>query len=165
MDLTTIKNPILYSTMTALAYNINKSFYNNLHYMWCTPYFSSNFDSPHFMVPPSSSPLDIYETLKKEIDGADKHGTKIKLNRLGIRKGADLMCKLGKINEEQKRDIHAISTEALPQQFLPVLCVIPRLEAVPHYKKVEVIERANPMSYEYILADLPQDAFDVIRIG
>lgn len=140
-------------------------YYSGLHYMWCTPYFGSDFQSPHFTVPPSSSPLEIYQTLKKEIDGADLHGTKIKLNRMGMRRGADIMAKRGMIDDEQRSEIHAICDTALPQQFRPLLCVISRLEAVPYYQKVDVKDRANPMSHEYIVADLPQSAFDVIRIG
>lgn len=165
MSLSAISHPILYSAMTTLAYNVNMKYYCGLHYMWCTPYFGSDFTSPHFTVPPSSSPLEIYQTLKKEIDGADLHGTKIKLNRMGIRRGADIMEKRGKISAEQKREIHAICKAALPQQFRPLLCIISRIEAVPHYQKVQVKDRANPLSHEYIVADLPQSAFDVIRIG
>ena len=165
MSLSDIKHPILYSAMSAVAYNVNMKYYSGMHYMWCTPYFGSDFHSPHFTVPPSSSPLEIYETLRKEIDGADKHGTKIKLNRMGIRRGADIMVKRGRITEEQKREIHSICKGAQPQQFRPILCVISRIEAVPYYQKVDVKDRANPLSHEYIVADLPQSAFDVIRIG
>ena len=133
--------------------------------MWCTPYFGSDFKSPHFTVPPSSSPLEIYETFRKEIEGADLHETKIRLNRRGIRKGADAMKAIGRISDEEHREIIAISKRAKMHQFIPLLCVISRLEAVPYYKKVEIANRANPLSHEYIVADLPQTAFDVIRFG
>ncbi|ESY64812.1 hypothetical protein X742_24305 [Mesorhizobium sp. LNHC232B00] len=151
--------------MTSVAYNINMRYYKGLHYLWCTPYFGSDFKSPHFTVPPSSSPLEIYNTFLKEIDGADRHGTKIKLNRLGIRKGAENMARLGRITSDEMKEIHAISKIALDHQFKPLLCVISRLEAVPYYKRIDVNSRANPLSLEYIVADLPQSAFDVIRIG
>lgn len=165
MSLDTITHPILYSTMTTLAYNVNMRYYGGKHYLWCTPYFGSDFQSPHFTVPPSSSPLEIYDTLRKEIDGSDIHGTKIKLNRMGVRRGADRMAERNIITEEQRREIHAICKGATHQQFRPLLCVISRLEAVPFYQKVDINRRANPLSHEYILADLPQSAFDVIRIG
>jgi len=165
MSLADIKHPILYSAMTMVAYNVNRRFYGDLHYMWCTPYFGSDYDSPHFTVPPSSSPLEVYNTFKKEIDGADLHETKIKLNRLGIRKGAQVMKARGKINDDQYAQIIEISKRTLPQQFKPLLCVISRLEAVPYYQKIDIKKKANPMSHEYIVADLPQSAFDVIRIG
>jgi len=165
MSLNNIEHPILYSTMTVLAYNINKKYYSDKHYMWCTPYFGSDFESPHFTVPPSSSPLEIYNTLKNEVNGADLHNTKIKLNKRGIRKGAAVMLKLKKISQEEHDDIVEITKRARDVQFKPILCVISRLEAVPFYKKVEIKDRANPLSHEYILSDLPQSAFDIIRIG
>lgn len=69
------------------------------------------------------------------------------------------------IDDDQRREIQAICKMAAPQQFRPLLCVISKVEAAPHYRKVDVKDRANPLSHEYILADLPQSAFDVIRIG
>src|ERR1700735_4847362 len=112
MSLKDIRHPILYSTMTTLAYNINKNYYKDRHYMWCTPYFGTNYYSPHFTVPPSSSPIEIYNTLRKEIDGSDLHSYKIKLNRKGIRKGADTMLSTGKISREDYDEIIAISKTA-----------------------------------------------------
>lgn len=165
MSLDTIKHPVLYSTMTAVAFNVNTKYYGGLHYMWCTPYFGCDFESPHFTVPPSSSPLEIYNMLKKEIDGVDLNGTKIKLNRMGIRKGADAMLSRGRITAETHGEIVAISKRAPMHQFKPLLCVIARLEAVPYYHKVDVRRMANPLAHEYIVADLPQAAFDVILIG
>lgn len=165
MTLKDIKHPILYSAMTTLAYNINKKYYNDVHYLWCTPYFGSDYQSPHFTVPPSSSPIEIYNTYKKEIDGADLHNTKIKLNRKGIRKGADTMLRLGKITQEAHDEIITISKKATNEQFRPLLCVISRVEAIPYYQKVDVNDRANPLSHEYILSNLPHNVFDIIKIG
>ena len=75
------------------------------------------------------------------------------------------MLKLKKISQEEHDDIVEITKRARDVQFKPILCVISRLEAVPFYKKVEIKDRANPLSHEYILSDLPQSAFDIIRIG
>jgi len=50
----------------------------------------SDFQSPHFTVPPKLITLEIYNTVKNEVDGADLHNTKIKLNRRGIRNGAGI---------------------------------------------------------------------------
>lgn len=160
-----IKNPILYSAMSQIAYSINVKYYGGLHYMWCTPYFGADYKSPHFTVPPSSSPLEIYSTLENEVIGGDLHGDKINLNRMGIRKGADHMLAEGRITAEEHSDIHAISKLSPLSAFRPLLCVIPRVEAVKYYRKVPVADMANPLSYEYIVADLPQSAFDLIRIS
>lgn len=165
MTLSDINHPILYSAMSTLAYNINKKYYNNKHYLWCTPYFGSDYQSPHFTVPPSSSPIEIYNMLKKEVEGADLHNTKIKLNRKGIRKGADTMLELSRITREAYEEIITISKKATNEQFRPLLCVISRIEAIPYYKKVEIKDRANPLSHEYILSDLPHTVFDIIKIG
>ncbi|GAB7217858.1 hypothetical protein [Dickeya oryzae] len=75
------------------------------------------------------------------------------------------MLRLGKIAQEEHDEILHITKVAKEQLFKPILCVIPRIEAVPYYKKVDVKEKANPLSHEYILSDLPQSAFDIIRIG
>jgi hypothetical protein len=165
MSLANIKHPVLYSAMTAVAFNVNNKYYGGRHYMWCTPYFGSDFKSPHFTVPPSSSPMEIYNIIQKEIEGADLHNSKIELNRMGIRKGAEVMKQRGIIDDEALNDIIAISKAVPMHQFRPILCIIPRLEALPYYKKVAVLDMANPLSHEYIVEDLPQSAFDVIRIG
>jgi hypothetical protein len=151
--------------MTLVAYNINRQYYKNLHYMWCTPYFSSDFQSPHYTVPPSSSPFEIYKQLQTEVDSGDEHGYKIKQNRLGIRKGALAKAARGEISEAQLNEISLIARKIGSAQFRPLLCVISRLEAIPHYKTVDIRQKANLLSQEYILSDLPQSAFDVIRIG
>jgi len=122
MSLAEIQHPILYSTMTAVAYNINIKFNSGLHYMWCTPYFGSDYKSPHFTVPPSSSPLEIYKTIQKEIEGGDLHSSKIELNRMGIRKGAEAMLKRNAITEEAYKDIIVISKVVPMHQFRPLLC-------------------------------------------
>ncbi|MGQ8707169.1 hypothetical protein ACUTSW_14430 [Serratia sp. TSA_198.1] len=165
MSLEEITRPVLYSTMTYLAYNVNKRYYGGKHYLWCTPYFGVNIESPHFTVPPSSSPLEIYNSLKKDVDTSDIHSSKIQLNRMGIRQGASINLRLGLINKEQHDDIVEISKLSDINLFRPLLCVISRVEAIPYYKKVAIKERANPLSYEYILSDLPESVFDIIRIG
>ena len=109
--------------------------------------------------------LEIYNQISKEIEGSDLHSSKIKLNKMGIRKGAEAMLKRGKITEDACKEIITISKRAPMQQFRPLLCVISRLEAIPYYQKIDVRSKANPLSHEYIVADLPQSAFDVIRIG
>jgi len=151
--------------MSLVAYNINNMYYAEKHYLWCTPYFGSDYQSPHYTVPPSSSPFEIYKLYRGEALSADKHGYKIEQNRLGIKKGAIQMHARGVITESKLREINYIADETEKSQFRPILCVISRLEAVPHYKKVDIRDKANPLSHEYIVADLPQSAFDVISVG
>jgi hypothetical protein len=151
--------------MTYLAYNINLQYYGGLHYTWCTPYFGSDYSSPVFTVPPSSSPLQIYYDLKREVDGGDLHATLVRVKRVGIRHGADAMLARGKITEEARDEIHVICEMAVLEHFRPILCIIPSAGAVSYLKKVPVRSKANPLSQEYIVADVPTSSFDVIRIG
>lgn len=163
MSIANLKKPVLYSTMTLMAYNINKTYYNDKHYMWCTPYFGTNTDSPLFTVPPSSSPLEIYNSLKNDVRMGDLHSAKINMNRIGIKHGASLNMSLGNIDREQHDEIVEISNATDLNLFKPLLCVISRLEAVPYFKKVNIKDKANPLSHEYILSNLPETVFDIIR--
>lgn len=165
MPLRSLDKPVLYSTMTKLAFNINKTYYKNLHYMWCTPYFGIDYNSPTFTVPPSSSPIAIYQTLQNEINGSDCHDTKIRQNRMGIRRGAKKQLSRGVIDNDQYDEIIAITKKAKDIQLLPLLCIIPRVDALKYFHKVDIKYKANPLSAEYILVDLPESAFDIIRIG
>ena len=73
--------------------------------------------------------------------------------------------KRGLINGAQMNEITYIAKKADKGQFRPLLCVISRKEAVPFYRKVDIGSKANPLAHEYILADLPQSAFDIISVG
>lgn len=165
LSLSKVDRPVLYSTVTMLAYNINLQFYGGQHYMWCTPYFGSDFNSPVFTVPPSSSPHRIYLDLKSEVDGGDLHGTLIKIKRVGVSRGADEMLRRGMITTAERDDIITIAKKATPEHFRPLLCIIPKMDAIPFHQVVPVKYKANPLSQEYVLADVPTTAFDVIRIG
>lgn len=165
MSLDKIDRPVLYSTITFLAYNISKQYYGDLHYMWCTPYFGTDYNSPTFTVPPSSSPLDIYNTLRREIEGGDLHDTLIRIKRLGVRRGADAMEKRGKITSQEAQEIRAICKLSPREHFRPLMCVIPRTSAIPYCTAIDIKAKANPLSHEYVIADIPGNDFDVIRIG
>jgi hypothetical protein len=151
--------------MTKLAYNINLQFYGDLHYMWCTPYFGSDYNSPTFMVPASSSPLEIYNTLKKEIQSRDLHGTLIKAKRTGIRRGIDYMERIGRITSVEAQKVRAVCKIAPREDFWPLLCIIPRIDAIPYNQTIDVKSKAHPLSQEYVVADVPTSAFDVINLG
>jgi hypothetical protein len=75
------------------------------------------------------------------------------------------MLSLGRITPEDHKEIIFISKKSPMHLFRPLLCIIPRLEAIKYYKKVPIQQKANPLSHEYIVADLHQSAFDVIGIS
>jgi hypothetical protein len=155
---------LLYSTNTFLAFKIAEQFYGNVHYVWCSPYFSfTSAPSFSFTNPPSSSPREIYERLYQDVTMGDKHSTKIMSNRTGIQNGATQKAAAGVITDKQKREIYSIANQADPQFFKPLLYIIPFSHVISLVQIVPVRRRANPLSKEYIIEELPRDCFDVVE--
>ena len=93
---------VLYSTNTRLAHMIAKSYYADLHYVWCSP-FAGSFNAFDRIEPPSSSPLKIYRSLHDDVSGADLHSDKIRQNRNGLIRGASTKRQAGVIDEATER--------------------------------------------------------------
>ena len=153
---------MLYTAYTWLAYRINETYYQQRHYVWCTPYFdpASKF-APESAVPPTSSPREIYNNLFDEVARGDRHSAKISQNRLGIIRGADVKRKLGIIGDQAHADITAIATSAEVRDFRPLLFVIPFALVSGAVKQVPVKDRAHPLSQEFIIENLGRASFDV----
>src|SRR5215510_6977031 len=117
---------LLYSTNTRLAYTISKEYYDDSHFVWCSPYFSARSVSGYdYTNPPSSSPGEIYNRLFAEVVAGDKHSAKIEANRAGIIKGAEKKCAEGRITKKQEQVIRKIVEDAETLSFLPLLYIIP----------------------------------------
>jgi hypothetical protein len=160
-----LERPVLYGTVTQLAFNINERYYRGLHYMWCTPCFDIDLKSPVYTVPPTSSPFQIYQTLAREVAAADLHSEKINANRVGIQRGALKMLERGVIDQKTAERIQNTAIVAPVASFRPLLCVISADRAHEHCTEVDITAMANPLSQEFIVEDLPRTAFDVISIG
>jgi hypothetical protein len=155
---------VLYSTNTVLAYHINHTYYGDFHYVWCSPFFGvDNIPSPFYPNPPSSSPQEIYQTLRKDVENSDQHSTKIKLNRSGLRHGANVTHSLGIITDAQRLEIFAKIKRARFAEFKPLLYVTPFPLVTGIVKLVPVNQRANPLADEYIIERLPRASFDIIN--
>lgn len=155
---------IYYSTNTFIAFNISQRYYQGLHFVWCTPYFEMWDQTQDYTVPATSSPKEIYQSLKREVDGSDRHGTQIDANKVGLKNGASFKRSVDVITEQQKNDIFSIVDTAERSLFRPLLYVIP-FDRVAHLiKEVPVNERANPLSIEFRIELLPRDSFDVIEL-
>ena len=164
INLDTAMRPILYSAVSKVSVAINREFYGDLHFMWCSPYFGCEFNRPTFDNPPSSSPIEVYRLLKKETEGFDGHSQKILAVRIGLKSGADKMLMREKISYAQRDAIHTIADRVPDAQFQPLMCVVPLAEAKKHYQTTMIEDRANPLSHEYVVADLPGSGFDIVRI-
>lgn len=70
----------------------------------------------------------------------------------------------GIITSDELREIEEIAAAADCGDFRPLLYVIP-FQGVSHLlKEVPVLERAHPLSQEYIIEELPTELFDAIEL-
>ena len=117
---------LLYSTNTWLAYVIAERYYGGEHYVWCAPVFDPRKQSSVDMVlPPTSSPCEIYRGLYEETKRGDRHSGKITENRGGILRGAAIKKNCRTITADEEREITEIIESAEIYDFRPLLYVIP----------------------------------------
>ncbi len=154
---------LLYSTNTLLAHHINQTYYDDVHYVWCSAFFgASNMPSPYRPNPPSSSPQGIYDTLIKDIANSDRHSAQIKQNKAGLRRGANAKHKSGDITNEQRLEIFDKIRLAEIVDFKPLLYVMPFNSVSSLLKTVPVKHRANPLCDEFIIERLVGSNFGII---
>jgi hypothetical protein len=155
---------VLYSTVTKLAFNIARRYYNDVHYVWCSPVFDgSQVSDLELTVPPTSSPYEIYAALKQEVARGERHSQKIQENRAGILRGATAKRQKGIISEEQEQEIVAIVEEAEGIHYQPLILVIPFAGVKSLMTPVPIRQRASVLSMESTILELPRSQFDVIR--
>ena len=117
------------------------------------------------IISPTSCPLEIYKHLHEEVSRGDKHSLKIKENKIGILRGAEIKQSQGVINEDQKAEIAAIIDVAETIDFRPLVYVVPYDKVSRLVRGVAVSDRAHPLSEEYIIENLPRATFDVIEFA
>jgi hypothetical protein len=154
---------VFYSTNTLLAYQISQQFYSAKHFVWCTPHFDSWSGRGGYTVPDSSSPKQIFIDLYRAVSKMDRHSTKIKENKVGLRRGVAAKKAAGVINDEQAKKILALIKNAESGHFRPYLYVIPYSLVKDQIIEVPTDERANPAAEEYKILELPRSCFDCIE--
>jgi hypothetical protein len=154
---------ILYSANTQLAYRINEHFYGQIHFAWCSAFFSAT--SPRSIdveMPPSSTPCDICRNYLEDITRRDLHSLRLWNNRSGLEKGIKLKLAERVITEEQYRELKDIVARAALDEFRPLLYVIPFEGVRDLVESVPPSQRAHPFSPEYRIERLPRSRFDVL---
>lgn len=155
---------VLYSTNTLLAYRINERFYGQIHYVWCSPFFSSStINLLDVQMPPSSTPCDICKRFLDDVARQDRHSPNIEGNRAGLKKGKTFRKADGVINREQSEEIERIIEEASIEDYRPLLYVIPFEGVRDLVRPAPLSERAHPFSSEYVIDRLPRSRFDVLE--
>jgi len=148
----------LYSVNTLLAYNINEHFYNGIHYVWCSPRFDQRGN------PPSSNPKDIANSLNNDLQGSDRHSSKIEQNRTGLLKGVNAKHSAGIISDEKKDELLYIITNAEITHFKPLIYVIDKRAVQNNLIYVPASKKASLFSQEYLIEQLETHQFDIINL-
>jgi len=156
---------VLYSANTWLAYIIAEQYYRGEHYVWCTPHFDpSSVPSLNYVVPPSSSPIEIYRGLRKDISSGDRHSAKIVANKIGILRGVEAKRSVGIIDDDGAAEIASVVEASDIRDFRPMCYVIPFCLVRDRVRPVPISQRAHPLSAEFVIEALPRDCFDAIGL-
>lgn len=154
------KEVLLYSINTVLAFRIQCTYYDNIHFVWCTDKYDHGTRQPA-----SSNPLSIAQSFIQDVYSKDKHSAIIRQNREGLKRGAMFKRKNGVIDEETESEIIALVNAAEFDQFLPLLYVIPYSGVSSLCECVPRREKASYNSIEYRIQNLPRSAFDLLDLG
>lgn len=158
MGLDVRKKPFLYSVGTQLAYKIEKRYYGNIHYVWCTTEFNSSKQ------PPTSNPATICKRYLEQITTGDRHAKEIETNIAGILKGARAKLNQGVISKKEYNEIRSIVAAAEYEAFFPILYIVESKKVKDRYVEVVVGERACDDAVEYRIEDLKENEFEVISV-
>lgn len=150
------KTPVLFSAGTKLAYCINKYYYGNVHYVWCTDFFHSKYQ------PITSDPQAICARLIEIISTEDRNAREIEQQKVGILKGAVAKLKEGVISAGEYRIICEMVNGARYSDFTPILYVISSAKVKDKCKMVGMELKASDTSIEYLIPQLSNDEFQVI---
>lgn len=153
---------VLYSANTQLAYRINEHFYGQIHFVWCSAFFSATSRSIDVEMPPSSTPCDICRSYLEDISRHDLHSTILRRNRSGLENGMKSKLAERVITEGQYRELEEIIEKSALEEFRPLLYVIPFEGVRDLVEPVPPSQRAHPFSPEYRIERLPRSRFDVL---
>lgn len=157
---------LLYSTVCFLKYYVQKEYFGDIHYVWCSEMFDNTKSpsySPGSLTAPSSNPAEIYRELKRAVDQKDAHSYKISEQRASIKKLAVDKEKASAITSEQRNEILYMVDHCEFSFWRPLVYVIPNTIKPRRLKSVPIQKRAS-FGPEYIVADLKSHEFDTLEL-
>lgn len=156
---------LLYSATSWLAFAIGQRYYDDQHFVWCSPHFDARTAAARDAIqPPTSSPAEIYHSLWEEVERGDRHSAKIKENKVGVLYGATQKRKAGTISRTQEREIATVVDRAQVSDFRPLIYVIPFGVVRKLVKPAPVGRRAHPLADEWIIESLDRKCFDILEL-
>ena len=154
---------VLFSTNTLLAFRINEKYFGSKHFVYCNPFSHSQAAPRSTVMPPSSTPCTLFKAFENDSMSNDAHSAVIAQNRVGLLRGADAKRKRGVITAEQETEIKQIVDVAENQEFKPLLYVVPYARVARLVKPVPAANKAHAFSEEFIIEELPREAFEFIE--
>lgn len=157
---------LLWSTNTHLKYRIQKEFFGDKHYVWCSPVFSAAALGRYDIganQPPSSDPFSIYRELRDAVGRTDSGCAKIISQKKVLRALAVELHGEGKISEAAMKEIVAMVKTADFSDWRPLIYTIP---FSPVANRVLSVPRGQRASHEpeYIVRDLDRGEFQIIEM-
>lgn len=160
------ENLLYFSTNTKISFILNEKFYNQRHFVWCAPVFDPRKENSYdtaSLLGPTSSPCEIYETLKSEVSRSDRHSVKIDQNKIGLKKGAASKLEEEVITEQEFARITYYIDNATNLDFTPLLYIIPRDKVKDRIIEVHPKDTATLFGMEYQIKDLHRSEFSIIE--
>lgn len=149
--------PFLFSVCSGFSYKIDRRYYGNVHYVWCTTKFNDRKQ------PITSNPQSICKRFLDQIISGDRHTKEIDDNKAGILRGAQAKLEANVINDEQYNEICQLINVADYDDFFPVLYIIDvKKVGEMRCKEVEKKDRASDTSVEYRIFDLVEGEYELI---
>lgn len=157
MEIDFDKNPFLFSIGTLFSYRIDRRYYGNVHYVWCTTRFNDKKQ------PITSRPQSICKRFLEQVVSGDRHTKEIEDNKAGILRGAQAKLEAGVIDNDQYNEICQLVNLARYEDFFPVLYIIDgKKVGSARCKEVDKKDRASDTSIEYKIFDLIEGEYELI---
>lgn len=149
----------LFSQSTKLANMIDKKFYGNKHYVWCS-------ESIHDInQPPTSDPISRCNQLLQIIKTGDRHASEINEHISGILAGAKAKLKSKEISKEQEeliREFMSFLSVIGYKAFLPIIYVIDYNKVKDRCEYINPPDKASDCSSEIRITDLQPGEYTII---
>jgi hypothetical protein len=149
-----------------MKFRINRDFFADVHYVWCSPEFDSSVLNRYARgasTPPSSDPKTIYTELFEATRKRDEHASKITSQKAVLIGLAEEAFTKGRLSADDRDELVALVRHAQFADWRPLLYVIlcttdiaARTALVPGDKRASHEE-------EYIISDLRRSEFHILE--
>jgi hypothetical protein len=155
---------LLYSTNPYVKYLIQREYYNDRHWIWCSAHFNGQTivrPVSGYLQAPSSDPAALFSQLTRECKAGERHSAKVKELKGSISERAIRDADSGKIHPDARDDILGLMGLADMHYWRPLLYVVPWVGVEHKVHRVPFKDRAA-YAPEYQIHDLGGDEFEVV---